>query len=178
METALRQLFAQRLRALGTTTAAIFADEVVDAAPPDGPLCWGHLVDRFEALFPNDDDRLSVLPALIGAGDIGVLLLFLDVCRDRAAVLAALAKEAARLPFTVQCAFASMPETRTLLRNAPALHHAAAAIVAGDDALRAREHAVYAAHMTALRSHRTRVPKSSVAQSTEVPEAYTPGDPQ
>jgi hypothetical protein len=178
METALRQLFAERLRALGTTKAATFADEIVDAALPEGPLCWGHLVDRFEALFPSDGDRLSVLPALITAGDLGALLLFLDLCRDRPTVLAAIAKEAPRLPFTVQCALASMPETRTLLSSAPALHHAAAAIVAGDDALRAREHAVYSAHMSALRSHRTRAPKLSVATSTQVPEAHTPGDPQ
>ena len=175
LEQVLRESFAQRLRAFGTEATSAFADAITDVHEQAGLPCWGHIADRFEQLCTRDEDRILVLQACRGVRDLSALLLFVDANRARPAVIASMTKDAQHLPFTVQCALASMPEAKVHLAEAVGLHPAAAEILAGDDALRAGEHSVYAAHANALRSHRTRSPRSPVT-SPEVPEARTSGD--
>jgi hypothetical protein len=171
-EQALRESFAKRLRLCDTAGTRAFADAI---ARTDSLPCWGNMTDELDELCPGDADRILVFEACREIRHLSTLLLFIELNRDRPAVLAAMAKDAHRLPFLVQCALAATPEGRTYLVDARYLHPGAAELLTATDDIRTREHSVYAAHAHALRSHRARAPSSSV-KPTEVPEATTPGD--
>jgi hypothetical protein len=117
--------------------------------------CWGDLADAAHASLQSDAERLALWHALLDAGDIRALMLFIDLQRDRPDVLREMLADAARVPFTVQCALVTAPEVARLGAPAPAgLCAAARELIGAPEERRSRDRAVYEAHMSALRAQR------------------------
>ena len=142
-----------RLHALDTPALRGFAEEI--AAIKGGRLaCWGTLAAFVKDRVENDEDRIALWRTLVDVGDRRPLLVFLDLCRARPKVLAAVAEDVGRLSPTMQCAFVSMPEAEGLWERAlPRLGPAARDVLERGPEAVLRERAVYAAHMGALRAH-------------------------
>jgi hypothetical protein len=121
--------------------------------------CWGDLADHFNAILATDEARIDVFEALRAVGDLGALVLFLDLNRSRPAVLQHVWSVAAALPATTQCALVSLDESAPVASELAAKLHPAARLLLADPAARARDHEMYAAHAAALRSLRTRLPQ-------------------
>ncbi|MGO8999523.1 MAG: hypothetical protein ACLQVI_39870 [Polyangiaceae bacterium] len=123
--------------------------------------CWGDLALDFDRLLVTDDARLDAFEALRAAGDLGALVVFLDLNRSWAGVLAEVWKLAPELPATIQCALVSLDASAPVPANLAARLHPAARALLENPAARARDHEVYAAHAAALRAFRTRAPQVS-----------------
>jgi hypothetical protein len=123
--------------------------------------CWGDLADHFNALLATDEARIEVFEALRTVGDLGALVLFLDLNRARPAVLQHVWSVAQALPATTQCALVSLDEWAPVSSEVAAKLHPAARLLLADPAARARDHEMYAAHAAALRAQRTRLPQVS-----------------
>ncbi len=159
--------------ALGSRTGhatATFARVVSGDGAGNVPPCWGDLAEHFDAILTTDEARIDAFEGLRVAGDLGALLLFLDLNRARMGVLAHVWKVAHTLPATIQCAFVSLLEWSNVSPELAASLHPAARRLLTDPAARARDHEHYAAHAGALRALRTRLPQ--VTESASV--ARTP----
>jgi hypothetical protein len=109
--------------------------------------CWGNLADAWDG---DHHDRLALWRELVDVGDREPLLLFLWLHRENAELVHQAAKDALKLPPTIQCALVCMggrPEPK-------GLHPGARDLLAASADARARELVVYAAHAEALRAHR------------------------
>jgi hypothetical protein len=164
------------LRARTSAPVGAFARVVAEDAP--GPLaCWGDLADSFDRLLPTDEARIDAFEALRAAGDLSALLVFLDLNRARAGVLAHVWSVARALPRATQCALVSLD-----LGAAPPpervreLHPAARRLAVDPDA-RARDHETYAAHAAALRAFRTRAPQVSEPVASAADSANPASNP-
>ena len=159
--------------ALGSRTGiatATFARVVSGDGAGTVPPCWGDLAEHFDAILTTDEARIDAFEGLRVAGDLGALLLFLDLNRARAGVLAHVWTVAHALPATIQCALVSLFEWSNVSPELAARLHPAARRLLTDPEARARDHEHYAAHVGALRALRTRLPQ--VTESASV--ARTP----
>jgi hypothetical protein len=178
MDLPLRQQIYDAL--LRTTAPALhrFASALFEREADRIP-CWGNLADHALALLDRDEDRIALWRVLVEVGDRRPLLVFLDLHRDRPAVLRAALEDVAALPTTVERALVSMEEVEPLVELAlPHLGPSALELVADEEA-RAKDRALYQSHMHALRAHRAAAPcpLSFDAAFTEASKALTPGDP-
>jgi hypothetical protein len=159
--------------ALGSRTGiatAAFARVLSGDGAGSVPPCWGDLAEHFDAILTTDEARIDAFEALRAAGDLGALLLFLDLNRARTGVLAHVWTVARTLPATIQCAFVSLLEWSNVAPELAAGLHPAARRLLIDPEARVRDHEHYAAHAAALRALRTRLPQ--VTESASV--ARTP----
>jgi hypothetical protein len=146
------------LRTRAGAAALAFARVVASDAEAVAP-CWGDLADHFNAILVTDEARIDVFEALRAVGDLGALVLFLDLNRSHPAVLQHVWSVAGTLPATTQCALVSLDETAPVASELAAKLHPAARLLLADPAACARDHEMYAAHAAALRSLRTRLPQ-------------------
>ena len=142
-----------------TGQAALAFERVVSSAGEAMPPCWGDLADHFDAILATDEARVEVFEALRTVGDLGALVLFLDLNRTWPAVIQHVWSVAGTLPATTQCALVSLDETTPVSADVAAKLHPAARLLLADPAARARDHEMYAAHAAALRALRTRLPQ-------------------
>jgi hypothetical protein len=152
---ALGAALGSRAGAATTAFARVVSGEGSDGDPP----CWGELAEHFDAILTTDEARIDAFEALRAAGDLGALLLFLDLNRVRAGVLAHVWTVVHTLPATIQCAFVSLVEWTNVSPELAARLHPAARRLLTDPEARARDHEHYAAHVGALRALRTRLPE-------------------
>jgi hypothetical protein len=139
--------------------AALAFARVVSPGGEAMPPCWGDLADHFNAILATDEARIEVFEALRTVGDLGALVLFLDLNRTRPAVLQHVWSVAQALPATTQCALVSLDESASVASEVAAKLHPAARLLLADTAARARDHEMYAAHAASLRAQRTRLPQ-------------------
>jgi hypothetical protein len=154
--------------ALGARTseaAAVFLRVIGSSHPESGPPCWGDLAEHFEAILRTDEARVDVFEGLRVAGDLGALVLFLDLNRDRIGVLVHVWSVAPELPATIQCALVALLEWSNVSPELAARLHPAARALLTNAAARARDREFYAAQAGALRALRTRLPQVSVPAS-------------
>ena len=144
-----------------TGQAALAFERVVSSAGETVPACWGDLADHFNAILATDEARIDVFEALRAVGDLGALVLFLDLNRSRPAVLQHVWSVVDALPATTQCALVSLDESALVATERVTKLHPAARLLVADPAARARDHEMYAAHAAALRGQRTRLPQVS-----------------
>jgi hypothetical protein len=142
-----------------TGRAALAFARVVSADGETTAPCWGDLADHFAALLSTDEARIDAFEALRAVGDLGALVLFLDLNRTRPAVLQHVWSVAPALPATTQCALVSLDESAPVSSEAAPKLHPAARLLVADPAARTRDHEMYAAHAAALRAQRTRLPQ-------------------
>jgi hypothetical protein len=159
MPTVPRQSLADRFSSLPLAQAKALAGYMLQG-DPGGPVpCWGAIAARFERDFPEDSQRLALLPALIEEGDARALLLFVYSSRARPAVLAVLAAELARLPPAVQRALASLDEAREQVQAAlDALSPAVRQVFEAGEEARRREREQFEARVAQLLAFRFFVP--------------------
>ena len=177
MDLPLRQQIRDALLCTTVPAPQAFAEAIFEREG-DRIACWGNLADYVLAHLDRDDDRIALWRALVDVGDCRPLLVFLDLNRDRPAVLRAALEDVARLPLTVQRALVSMPEAESHLEVAlPHLSAGALELVTDADA-RARDRALYESHMASLRAHRAAAPCSLSLDIdlSEASEALTSGD--
>ena len=112
-----REEFIRCMEGLGTVEASAFAAFVKggDEASCGHAPCWGGIAERFASTFPSDAERALVWTLLASHADTRVLLLFLDLNRDRRAVLQRVLADAAHLPVMVQRALVAMEEMSALI---------------------------------------------------------------
>ena len=154
-----RALLRAALSARSHAASAAFARIIGGENQRDCPLCWGDLAEHFDAVFRTDEARLDAFEGLRAAGELGALVLFLDLNRRRSGVLAGVWTVASSLPATVQCALVSLDEQVAFPNELTARLHPAARALLRDPIARAKEREFYAAQAGALRALRTRTPQ-------------------
>ena len=113
-----RESLSTRIGALELGKAKAYADFIREG-DPNGPMpCWGAIAKRFVEAFTTDEERLAVLDQLIEEGDRRPLLLFIEACRERPALLAAMCERVGELPLTVQRALVATPEAASYVEKA------------------------------------------------------------
>ncbi len=108
-----RESLAARISSLGTSPAKALASFITSGDKGGNLPCWGAIVQRFDATFANDADRIALLDQLIAEGDRRALYVFLNANRTRPKVLEALCAKAKAMPVSVQRALVAMPEAAT-----------------------------------------------------------------
>ena len=152
-----RVLISTAFRARSHPAVESFGRFVAGEGSGDVPPCWGDIADSFAAALSSDEARVEAFEGLRASGDLGALILFLDLQRDEANVLAHAWAVAHELPPVVQCALVSLHVDATAPEGVGTRLHPAARNLLADADARARDHEFYAARAAALRSLRTRM---------------------
>ena len=151
-----RAAIASALGAHASAPAASSLRRVVASVSERLPPCWGELGEQFTRHLTTDEARIKLFERLRSVGDLGALVLFLDLNRARPGVLAHVWSVAPDLPATAQCALVSLDDDEPHHSVLAACLHPAARILLVNPRARARDRGFYAALATSLRAQRTR----------------------
>jgi hypothetical protein len=146
-----RESLSARIAALGTANAKALASFITSGDKGGALPCWGAIVQRFDATFAGDDERIALLDQLVAEGDRRALYVFLSANRTRPKVLEALCAKAKAMPVSVQRALVAMPEAATSVSaHLDALDPAAREVWSGGEDAKAPERELLASRVGEL----------------------------
>lgn len=105
-----RGALSKRIGQLDVEGARAFSRYILSGDREGMIPCWGSLAQRFEEAFAEDHARIALLDALVVQQDRRALYLFLEMSKERPAVLKALCARMKELPPSVQRILVALPQ--------------------------------------------------------------------